>query len=264
LAWNKYYDDLTEYDKDFYNQVTENNTNWFKMSAKQLQDIKNAWNILGRDINYGWRSALVAMSQENINFAQGYYDMLSGLQSSVEGFFVDWYTNLEDFGDVWKSFLKNLYSEFIKWMAKMAAAEVFKTVIKGLLSLGTAGVSDVALAGLSAGAPLPIPFANGGIAKGGLQIPKLAGGGVYKSPTLAIIGEGANDEAVVPLKHGKIPVDMRSQPNVNLTIQQFTLSLPNMDWDSMDTAKLQSLVNRRLVPAIKQAAADGFLNKAIA
>tara|TARA_B110000858_G_scaffold58337_1_gene67945 strand:- start:7572 stop:9992 length:2421 start_codon:yes stop_codon:yes gene_type:complete len=43
-------------------------------------------------------------------------------------------------------------------------------------------------------------------------------GGVIKQPTLSMIGEGASNEAVVPLPNGRnIPVDMDMAPIVNLT-----------------------------------------------
>jgi len=58
-----------------------------------------------------------------------------------------------------------------------------------------------------------IPFANGGIAKGGFKM--YANGGVATQPHVGVIGEGKYNEAIVPLPDGKsIPV-MGSTGGVN-------------------------------------------------
>jgi len=52
-------------------------------------------------------------------------------------------------------------------------------------------------------------FANGGIAKGGFRTAAYATGGIAKSPTVGLVGEGKYNEAIVPLPDGKsIPVMM--------------------------------------------------------
>ena len=63
--------------------------------------------------------------------------------------------------------------------------------------------------------------ANGNILVGGFQA--FAKGGVVNKPTLGLVGEGAYNEAVVPLPNGKaIPVDMKQQAgntvNTNITV----------------------------------------------
>ena len=62
---------------------------------------------------------------------------------------------------------------------------------------------------------------NGNILVGGFQA--FAKGGVVNKPTLGLVGEGAYNEAVVPLPNGKaIPVDMKQQAgntvNTNITV----------------------------------------------
>jgi len=62
---------------------------------------------------------------------------------------------------------------------------------------------------------------NGNILVGGFQA--FAKGGVVNRPTLGLVGEGAYNEAVVPLPNGKaIPVDMKQQAgntvNTNITV----------------------------------------------
>lgn len=62
---------------------------------------------------------------------------------------------------------------------------------------------------------------NGNVLVGGFQA--FAKGGVVNRPTLGLVGEGAYNEAVVPLPNGKaIPVDMKQQAgntvNTNITV----------------------------------------------
>ena len=77
----------------------------------------------------------------------------------------------------------------------------FKGVLNGILSALEAGINFVikglnaALDGIDAAAG---PFVNfGEIPK--VKIPRLAEGGIVTSPTLAMIGEGGESEAVIPL-----------------------------------------------------------------
>ena len=62
-------------------------------------------------------------------------------------------------------------------------------------------------------------FANGGIAKGGFRSAAYSKGGVVKSPTVGLVGEGQYNEAIVPLPDGKkIPVEMRGGGDQNNNI----------------------------------------------
>jgi hypothetical protein len=52
-----------------------------------------------------------------------------------------------------------------------------------------------------------VASANGNVLRGGFQA--FANGGVVNSPTLGLVGEGAFNEAIVPLPDGRaIPVDL--------------------------------------------------------
>jgi hypothetical protein len=75
---------------------------------------------------------------------------------------------------------------------------------------------DVPLSSMPAGM---VFNANGNILRGGFQA--FAKGGMVNKPTLGLVGEGAYNEAIVPLPNGKaIPVDMKGQSGntVNTTI----------------------------------------------
>ena len=81
-----------------------------------------------------------------------------------------------------------------------------------------------------------LPFANGGVVKG---ITPFASGGVVDSPTLAMVGEGRNNEAIVPLPNNRdIPVKFvgSEQPtSQNVTIEQ------NFDFRNADSSAINQL-----------------------
>ena len=85
---------------------------------------------------------------------------------------------------------KGLLTALIKLITKMMTALIVSTALRSVM--GDAGAAPRAIA--AAGA---IGTAIGGLAAG--AIPGLANGGVVTSPTLALIGEGRESEAVLPL-----------------------------------------------------------------
>jgi hypothetical protein len=98
--------------------------------------------------------------------------------------------------------------------------------------MGTPGVNTTgAAANAGAGLSAPSDFsfkgmsqinsANGNVLRGGFKA--FRSGGIATQPTLGLIGEGALNEAIVPLPDGRrIPVEMRGGKSTtfnNLTIQ---------------------------------------------
>jgi len=75
-----------------------------------------------------------------------------------------------------------------------------------------------AIAGMGGGGGVSMPYipamAEGGILRGGIKA--FAAGGIANKPTLGMIGEGGQNEAVVPLPNGRsIPVEMQGSSNNN-------------------------------------------------
>ena len=84
----------------------------------------------------------------------------------------------------------------------------------GLLGGGGGGIFGSLFSGLFNG-PFGLPsFAAGGImtSAGPIPLRRYAGGGVANSAQLALFGEGSTPEAFVPVPSGRIPVEMRGQP----------------------------------------------------
>jgi len=88
----------------------------------------------------------------------------------------------------------------------------------GALGIGSASGGGFSLPGPDSGfMKLPhIKSANGNILVGGFQA--FAKGGIANRPTLGLVGEGAYNEAIVPLPNGKaIPVDMKGSAGGAIT-----------------------------------------------
>ena len=96
---------------------------------------------------------------------------------------------------------------------------------------------------------------------GGLGIPGFATGGLVTSPTLALVGEGINNEAIVPLPNGRsIPVDLKGAGQssggnsgsinnaISVTIQNSGSAKETSRGDSLAIATLvQNLVTQGLI-----------------
>jgi len=82
-----------------------------------------------------------------------------------------------------------------------------------------------------------ISFGTGGVARGGLSnIPKLATGAITNGPSLAFIGEGRTNEAVVPLPNNReIPVQLTGSQGDIINIEQ------NFDFSNATTAAIPQL-----------------------
>jgi hypothetical protein len=100
--------------------------------------------------------------------------------------FTQGFTNILESGSFT---FKSLIVDLTRMIGKMVAALAIQTALASLFDPSAAGrtMSTMAAVGLAAG----------GLALG--SIPQLAEGGIATSPTLAMIGEGRESEAVLPL-----------------------------------------------------------------
>ena len=78
--------------------------------------------------------------------------------------------------------------------------------------------------------------ATGGMLPGSAPLAQFAQGGITKAPQLAVIGEGRNNEAVVPLPNNReIPVDLKGASGDTITIEQ------NFDFSNADNSAIPRL-----------------------
>ena len=100
-------------------------------------------------------------------------------------------------------------------------------------------------------APLPIEYANGGIAYGGFTA--FANGGMVTGPTMGLVGEGRYNEAIVPLPDGKsIPVQLAGGDGGNQIISNITVNVNNGQAQSNATGSNSSEMGRKIEGAVKQ------------
>lgn len=117
--------------------------------------------------------------------------------------------------DFFKNLSANVADFFVSVWDKVTNAisrgvdklESFLSKSKEVIKKGLEGVGKVQ----NSGAPVIMPFANGGImtSNGPVPLRKYAGGGIANSPQLAMFGEGSVPEAYVPVPSGKIPVELK-------------------------------------------------------
>jgi len=148
-----------------------------------------------------------------------------------------------DLESVFKSLLKQLISMAIQ-------GELFKNVLGSGGGSG-GGLSSFLSTAFSAAKSF-LGFAEGGIVQGGLR--PLASGGVVNKPTMAMIGEGGRNEAVVPLPDGKsIPVIGGGGGD------HFEININAPGADKGSEARLLEIVEVKLVPSIIRRASDATL-----
>jgi hypothetical protein len=151
----------------------------------------------------------------------------------------------KDFGSAMKSIFADILSSFISMVAQMTAKWL---AFKALTALGFGGLGGI------------FGFAEGGIVQGGLRPIKAisaAAGGVFTSPTLAMIGDNPErQEAVIPMKHGKVPVELRGERGgTTIAIRELNI-MPNANIDEALFDKpldwWTGLARERILPALNE------------
>jgi TP901 family phage tail tape measure protein len=163
---------------------------------KGMTEIREEWIELG---NVGTRVAQDLANQLAGGIPNALFDVASGARTAKEAF--------KDFALSTLRLINNLVVEFL---VLRAVSSVF-----GGGSTTNAGRGAVFQGGIS-----PVEAGRGAIFSGGFRA--FAGGGVVTKPTLGLIGETGQNEAVVPLKDGtKIPVENMGSGvgPINITFQ---------------------------------------------
>ncbi len=184
--------------------------------------------------------------------------------------------------NAWKQFGSDMLKMLSELILKLTLTLIISKLLKSALSFG--GDSDTSLGdavggrgvalegepldwakgGYVPGGFIPIlkKYAKGGVIKGGLQLPEkgrqdwlnyvkynmgatlLAGGGIIGSPTLGLVGEGRQNEAVVPLP------DNRSIP------VKFTGDEGRRTQD----VKIMNIVDPQMIPSVMMQNPDIIIN----
>lgn len=145
-------------------------------------------------------------------------------KDSFSDAFADFLSGTKSASDAFKAFGNTVAAEISKMAAKQLAKDLFGGSGKG---------SDGGSGGWLQAAAALFGFADGGVmtSKGAMPLRSYAGGGIASSPQLAMFGEGATNEAFVPLPDGRsIPVKMqgKNSSSINITVNVQGGSAPDV------------------------------------
>lgn len=195
-----------------------------------LQQEKAAQDALNASWEYGASEAL-----------RKYEDQVANVAASTERLMTDAFKGMEDalveFVKTGKLNFKSLADQIISDLIRMQIQQSITGPISRAISKagGLGGILGKIL-----------PFEDGGVmsASGPLPLLRYASGGIASGPQLALYGEGAMNEAYVPLPDGRsIPVQMRGAGG---TVQQTF---------NIDARGAEIGVEQRIAAAVKQAVA---------
>ena len=128
-----------------------------------------------------------------------FIDVLTGLKNSFVGLAKS----------IWKAIagLAKWFASLVAGMVKTIAATIKNWALAGsywkiaIAGIAAAGIASVVVAGIVMAATATASNAADSQMNSDYSVPQMAKGGVVKAPTLAMIGEGQYNEAVVPLGH---------------------------------------------------------------
>lgn len=157
----------------------------------------------------------------------------------------------EKFGKAMKKMIVQFARSMVMELIKVALAMI---AIKAIAGMGFDPSKLTKIMGLSGSIASSLLSAEKG---GGGDAPKLATGGIVTSPTLAMIGEGGEPEAVVPLSKAD---DMGFGGGQPMVIQNLSI-FPNANLDAALLDRPQSywvdLVQEKILPALNDLGSAG-------
>ena len=178
-----------EFDKAVQSAISNRDMNAFSQlftSSKATQGLAGInWEGKGKAMTefYSlWKDA-------NISTMDIASEAASSLESGLSSVFSDLGSNIENVGKLAENMGKVILTTITQIVAKWAAAKITMGLLGGYMGIGTSSSGWNYSSGYGSwysGAGLP-------------EIPKFANGGRVTAPTLAMIGEGQDEEGVFPL-----------------------------------------------------------------
>ena len=194
--------------------------------------------------------------------AKAWTTLFDGLGGEISDLFFDAFKGkLDSLGDYMGAFTDivrkawaNLIADMITEQLKLSFGGDVKSVFSGAAGLlggilgGGGGAPTTGLGALEAF----YGYKEGGILPGSFApIRAFADGGIISRPTLGMIGEGGVPEAVIPLKGGKVPVEVMGRDRGAMNININVIAADTKDFDRL-------LMDRR--PLIMSMFADSMRN----
>jgi len=185
---------------------------------------------------------------------------------TIENKMDDWAMSVEDLGNTFIRIQQGSLARFFDSVAAGTArsSDLWKNMLQSMLSALNQFLADRLVLQFLAGFGFG-PLAGGNVTVGGETAAKgavwqggftpfeqFASGGIVTKPTLGLIGEAGQNEAVVPLPDGKsIPVDMKSTSSNDT----FNINIQALDGASIQRLLLSDSGQRAIVSAFRNARA---------
>lgn len=223
-----------------------------KKAIKDLQDTR-------KEIQGHAGAGFMAGITETIENGNNVFDKMKGLATTAFSSMGDALANFASTGKLnFASFATSIIKDMIKIAAQQALVGILKQGI-GLLA-GTGGITPgEGTNGYGLSNPNTTGFASGGImsSDGPTNLRKYANGGIADSPQMALFGEGAMNEAYVPLPDGRsIPVSMKGgkgggiQNNSNVYSPNITINMHGDAKGSDDHANFAKTITEQMNGAL--------------
>ncbi len=145
------------------------------------------------------RTATAEASKEKTKFQEAAVSAGSIIESQLGGALKSVISGSAGASEAFGDFAKNVVVDIASMIVQASIMAGLKQAFPSIFPAAKGGVFP---GGLSL-------YANGGVISGGLNFPGYAGGGIASQPQLAMIGEGRNTEAVIPMPDNRhVPVKL--------------------------------------------------------
>ncbi|WP_427112999.1 hypothetical protein [Megasphaera sueciensis] len=174
--------------------------------------------------------------KSNLNMTAQMASVAQSFDNGLEGVFTGLGSNINSVDDLLQSFGNLILTTIEKIVAEMAAARVTESIFGKYLTGGTSssvlgtvlnGVAPYAIGGIRSSGSNSLSGLGSILDSIGISVPAFANGGVITAPTLSMVGEGKDKEAILPLNTNTlsgiangISKNMNSRgsaPQVNIT-----------------------------------------------
>jgi phage-related minor tail protein len=182
-------------------------------------------------------------------------------------YMAEWSASAEGFGETMarvsqaaaEKFSSGMTDALMEWIeGTKSAKDAFREfAVQFLREMAKMIIQQAILNALKSGFGAYFGAAEGGVFSGHLTpVASFAEGGIVKQPTMALIGEGGGPEAVIPLKNGAVPVQLKSSGEQGITIvNNVTIEYTGKE-DQKDAEIFGREINRQLKEQIKQTVRD--------
>jgi len=193
-----------------------------------------------RTFKEAWGSAMKYATDSSINWQKTLIATVDNARTAISGMMYETILRTDDARKAYQNFFKSMLKMITDFMAKKAIADFLVMFGAGALGGGGGGGGGTEI----------IPYKGLHYEKGGI-ISAFQGGGITSGPSLALVGEGMQREAVVPLPDNRsIPVKFSDGGGRAVNVTFNILANDTAGFDSL-LAKRKSLITGMIVEAMQ-------------